>query len=82
MEWIMNVWFSSLVVLLPSPGLDVAHSLINISIIFVLLRVAGGTRFSVGFAFIFNTVSTVLNNLTVGTPNACRTLFMLREDVR
>ena len=78
----MSVWFSSLFVLLLSPGLDVAHSLINISIIFVLLRVAGGTRFSVGFAFIFNTVSTALNILTVGTPNACQTFLMLREDVR
>ena len=39
------------------PGLDLYHSLINISVIFVLLKVAGGTRFSVGFAFIFNTVS-------------------------
>ena len=76
----MSVWFSSLLLL--CPGLDVAHSLINISIIFVLLRVAGGTRFSVGFAFIFNTVSTALNILIVGTPIACWTFFMLREDVR
>ncbi|KAK7476805.1 hypothetical protein BaRGS_00031966, partial [Batillaria attramentaria] len=35
-------------------GTDLYHSLINISVIYILLKVCGGTKFSVGFAFLFN----------------------------
>ena len=38
-------------------GWDVYHSLFNIVVIYIVLKVAGGTRFSVAFAFLFNIVS-------------------------
>ncbi|XP_076472719.1 lysophospholipid acyltransferase 5-like [Babylonia areolata] len=36
-------------------GTEVYHSLINIAIIYIVLRLAGGTKASVVFAFVFNT---------------------------
>ncbi|KAK3105167.1 hypothetical protein FSP39_018592 [Pinctada imbricata] len=37
-------------------GWSLLHSIINIAVIYALLRISGGTKFSVAFAFIFNTV--------------------------
>lgn len=38
-------------------GYNVFHSLVNIITVYFLLKLTGGTKFSVAFAFVYNTVS-------------------------
>ncbi|KAL8578252.1 hypothetical protein ACOMHN_005643 [Nucella lapillus] len=44
-------------------GSSVIHSLLNITIMYVVLKMAGGTKASVAFAFVFNTGYLVLGYL-------------------
>ncbi|KAK7094232.1 lysophospholipid acyltransferase 5-like [Littorina saxatilis] len=46
MTGLLQCWFNF--------GTDVYHSMFNITFIYILLRVAGGTKFSAVFAFFFN----------------------------
>lgn len=41
-------------------GLNFLHPIVNILVIYVLLRVAGGSKFSVVISFIFNSVSILI----------------------
>lgn len=47
------------------PGLNFIHPIANILVIYVLLRVAGGSKFSVVFSFIFNSVSMTIYLLII-----------------
>lgn len=53
----MTAQFHVLYVISLFSGLNFIHPIANILVIYVLLRVAGGSKFSVVFSFIFNSVS-------------------------
>lgn len=52
-------------------GLQFIHPIINIIVIYVLLRVAGGSKFSVAFAFLFNSVGIVMSHFGLNRCKHC-----------
>lgn len=62
----MTAQFHVLYVISLFSGLNFIHPIANILVIYVLLRVAGGSKFSVVFSFIFNSVSMTIYLFMIG----------------